>query len=97
MSLRPGERDSETHPAEMPRLQHAEEDPCWPSGDPPADQAQRLSAETEEDSSIHHADWTVLVLVISKRQEVEVITGNEGLLRKKEKVDFTSVFNFIFF
>ena len=62
-------KDSGAHPAEMPQLRHAEEDPLA-SGDPPplqTRQALRLSAETGEDSSNRCARWSVLLS--SDRQE----------------------------
>ena len=48
----------------------------WPvEMDPPADKALQPSAGTREDSSIHHADRTVLVVrKMKKKQKKQEIT-----------------------
>ena len=56
--LRPWQPDSRAHPAEMPHLQHAEEDSVT-SGDAPADHILLPLAETGDGSSVCQTDRTV--------------------------------------
>ena len=71
--LRPWQPDSRAHPAEMPHLQHAEED-SETSGDPPADHILLPLAETGDGSSI-----CSIILVITDDKEEQVGAAAAGV------------------